>query len=189
MSSSPPPGEVTQLLEGFQSGDREAASRLMDLLYPELKRIARAHLRREREDPLLQTTSLVHEAYLRLVAHGRQSWANRAHFLAAAANVMRRILVEAARARNARKREGAATAIPLSDTIRLTDSQADDLLDLDHALSELALLSPRQAQVVEMRYFAGLSVPEVATVLGLTPRSIDRDWAAARAWLRTRLPQ
>jgi RNA polymerase sigma factor (TIGR02999 family) len=187
MSSLALQGEVTRLLVAFQSGDPEASARLLDLLYPELKRIAHFQLRRERDDPLLQTTVLVHEAYLRLVAPSRQSWENRAHFLAAAANVMRRILVDAARARNARKREGARTAVSLSDAIRLSEPQVEELLDLDTALHELEVLSPRQARVVELRYFAGLSVPEVATALGLNPRSIDRDWAAARAWLRTRL--
>lgn len=187
MSSSPVPGQVTRLLMGFQAGDADAASHLMDLIYPELRRLARAQLRRERDDPLVQPTVLVHEAYLRLVLHNQRSWENRAHFFAAAANVMRRILIEGARARNARKREGASASVPLHDAIHLADGGPQELLDLDAALSELEKLSPRQARVVEMRYFAGLSVAEIATVLGLTSRSVDRDWAAARAWLRIQL--
>jgi len=159
----------------------------MDLLYPELKRMARAQLHREREGHALQPTALVHEAYLRLVGHTRQTWGNRAHFFAAAANTMRRILIEEARARNAQKRKGATTAIPLDDGVMLTYAQSEELLDLDQALTELEQLSSRQARVVELRYFAGLSVPEIATALGVNPRSVDRDWAAARAWLRNRL--
>jgi RNA polymerase sigma factor (TIGR02999 family) len=129
----------------------------------------------------------VHEAYLRLVGHEKQHWESRAHFYAAAANLMRRILIDCARARNAGKRGGECTVVSLNKASALSQTQSADLLDLEDALSELQKLSPRQARVVELRYFAGLSVPEVACVLGVNPRSVDRDWATARAWLRGRL--
>jgi RNA polymerase sigma-70 factor, ECF subfamily len=180
-------GEITQLLRGFRPGDDEAASRLMRLIYPELKRLARTQLRRERAGHDLQPTALVHEAYLRLVAHECHSWGSRAHFYAAAANVMRRVLIDDARARQTRKRAGERVTLCLDHVVAVSDEQSADLLDLDEALSELERLSPRQARVVELRYFAGMSVPEVARVLDLNARSVDRDWAAARAWLRLRL--
>lgn len=181
------PGEVTRLLREFQPGDGDAASRLMALIYPELKKIATSRFQHERNGHDLQPTALVHEAYIRLVGHENHSWESRAHFYAASANIMRRILVDYARSRNAQKREGGRTSIALDDGLSLTHEQSEDLLDLDLALTELEQLSPRQARVIELRYFVGLSVPEVAAALGLNPRSVDRDWAAARAWLRTRL--
>ncbi|HET8656743.1 MAG TPA: ECF-type sigma factor [Longimicrobiaceae bacterium] len=185
--STAPTGEVTRLLRGFQPGDDPAVSRLIALIYPELKRLAGAQLRHERPGHDLQPTALVHEAYLRLVAHEDHDWENRAHFYAAAANVMRRILIDHARARRAEKRAGERTALSLDDAPALSDEQSLELLELDEALSALERLSPRQARVVELRYFAGLSVPEAALALGVNPRTIDRDWATARAWLRARL--
>lgn len=181
------PGEVTLLLRMFRGGDADAVSRLMALIYPELRRIAQVQFRREREGHDLQPTALVHEAFLRLVAHEDHTWENRGRFFAAAANVMRRILIEHARARRAQKRDALSARIPLDDTLTLTRDQSAELLDLDQALTELEQLSPRQARVVELRYFSGLSVPEIANALGLNPRSVDRDWATARAWLRNRL--
>jgi len=180
---------VTLLLRNFRPGNSSAASQLMELIYPELKKMAKGRLRNERSGHPLQPTALVHEAYLRLVEHEDHNWENRAHFYAAAANLMRRILIESARARNAEKREGERSVIPLDKALAVSEHESVDLLDLDQALSELEQLSPRQARVVELRYFAGLSVPEVAHALGMTPRSIDRDWATARAWLRGRLKQ
>lgn len=182
-----PAGEVTLLLRKFQPGDAPAASRLVELIYPELKKVARKQFGRERPGHDLQPTALVHEAYLRLVAHEHHTWESRAHFYAAAANVMRRILIDHARSRSARKRDGDRVAVTFDESLALSDEQSADLLDLDQALSELEQLSPRQARVVELRYFTGLSVPEVSRALGLNPRSVDRDWAAARAFLRTRL--
>jgi RNA polymerase sigma factor (TIGR02999 family) len=182
-----PRGEITRLLCEFQPGDGEAASRLMALIYPELKRIAEALFRHERDNHVLQPTALVHEAYLRLVAHKHHTWESRAHFYAASANLMRRILVEYARSRNAQKRQGRRPEVVWDEALVLTEGQSADLLDLDLALTELEQLSPRQARVVELRYFTGLSVPQAATALGMNPRSVDRDWAAARAWLRARL--
>lgn len=178
---------VTLLLCDFQSGDNAKTSRLMELIYPELKRLARSRFRSERPDHILQPTALVHEAYLRLVDHDQHNWQNRAHFYAAAANLMRRILIDWARARNADKRDSGPTHISLDKALALSDAQSADLLDLDHALSELEGFSPRQARVVELRYFAGLSISEAAHALGVTARSVDRDWATARAWLRRKL--
>ena len=179
--------EVTRLLRDFRPGDDEAASRLVELIYPELKELARAQLRHERPGHDLQATALVHEAYMRLVAHDHHTWANRAHFYAAAATIMRRILIDHARSRNAKKREGEQTALSLDDALTLSQEQSAELVDLDEALSDLERLSPRQARVVELRYFAGLSVPEVARALGVNARTVDRYWATARAWLRVRM--
>ncbi len=177
------PGNVTVLLRQMQSGDGVALDRLMELVYPDLRRIARAHFREERRERLLQPTALVNEAYLRLVAHREHNWRNRAHFFGAAAQLMRRILIERARARMADKRAGGEPE-PLDEALGLSDGRPLELLALDEALAELARISPRQAQVVEMRYFGGLTVEEAAEALGLTARTIDRDWAVARAWLR-----
>jgi RNA polymerase sigma factor (TIGR02999 family) len=185
--STAPVGEVTQLLRGFQPGDGVAASRLMSLIYPELKRLAHAQLRRERPGWELQPTVLVHEAYLRLVCHEDHAWENRAHFYAAAANVMRRILIDHARARHAQKRAGERITFSPESGPALSDAQSAELLELDEALRELERLSPRQARVVELRYFVGLTGPEAAHALGVNARTVDRDWATARAWLRARL--
>ena len=185
--------QVTGLLRDFRPGDDEAASRLVQLIYPELKKLAQGQFRHERPGHDLQPTALVHEAYLRLVAHEHHTWENRAHFYAAAATIMRRILIDHARSRQARKRgaqESAVSldeALALGDAVALGEEQSAELLELDEALSELERLSPRQARVVELRYFTGLSVPEVAQALGVNGRTVDRDWSTARAWLRTRL--
>jgi RNA polymerase sigma factor (TIGR02999 family) len=178
---------VTLLLRSFQPGDDTNASRLMELIYPELKKLARSRFRSERDGHVLQPTALVNEAYVKLVAHEHHNWETRAHFYAAAGNLMRRILIDYARARNAAKRGGERTEISLDQVLALTGEQSVDLLDLHEALSELEQFSPRQARVVELRYFVGLSVPEVARALGVNARSVDRDWAAARAWLRGKL--
>jgi RNA polymerase sigma-70 factor, ECF subfamily len=159
----------------------------MNLIYPDLRRIARAHLRREPRERILQPTALVNEAYLRLVAHREHTWQNRAHFFGAAAQVMRRILIERARARLAEKRNG--SAVPLEAALELSNERSVELVAIDHALVELAAISPRQAQVVEMRYFGGLTIEETAEAMGLTPRTVNRDWAIARAWLRRYLKQ
>lgn len=179
--------QVTRLLREFRPGDDKIASRLMELIYPELKKLARAQLGRERPGQDLQPTALVHEAYMRLVAHEHHTWENRAHFYAAAANIMRRILIDQARFWRAQKREGERNALSLDHALALTHEQSAELLELDEALSDLEKLSPRQARVVEMRYFTGLSVPEVARALGVNARTVDRDWATARSWLRARL--
>ncbi len=177
--SSSQVGEVTLLLRNFRSGDHSTASRLMEVIYPELKKLAKAHFRHERPGHVLQPTALVHEAYFRLMGRENHSWESRVHFYAAAAKLMRRILIDYARARNSAKREGGRTSISLDETPAICEEKSADLLDLEWALSELEQLSPRQARVVELRYFTGLSVPEVARALGVNPRSVDRDWATA----------
>ena len=181
------PGHVTVLLRRMQSGDRAAIDLLADLIYPDLRRIARACFRSETHERILQPTALVHEAWLRLVAHPEQTWRNRAHFFGAAAQLMRRILVESARARLAAKRRGETVAPEEAEALGLTRGRSVELLALNDALSELAAVSPRQAQVVEMRYFAGLTIEEAAEALDLNPRTVERDWAVARAWLRRHL--
>jgi RNA polymerase sigma-70 factor (ECF subfamily) len=185
--SAAPTVEVTRLLREFRPGDDEATSCLVELIYPELKKLARAQLRNEGTGHVLQPTALVHEAYMRLVRHEHHTWENRAHFYAAAANIMRRLLIDHARSRKAQKREGERNALSLDHALTLSQEQSVELLDLDEALSDLERFSPRQARVVELRYFAGLSVPEVARALGVNPRTVDREWATARAWLRARL--
>lgn len=184
-----PPGYVTLLLQRFQAGDSDAASELMNRIYPELKRVARIQLAHEHQPHDLQPTALVHEAYMRLVGQTERAWENRGQFFAAAANTMRRILVDNARARLAQKRNGLHVSLPTSHVMDEAPASTLDLLELDAALVELAQLSPRQARVVELRYFAGLSIPQIAASLGVNPRSVDRDWATARAWLRARLSE
>ncbi len=159
----------------------------MELIHAELRRIAGRLFRRERTGHTLQPTALVNEAYVRLVAHDGQTWANRAHFFAAAAEVMRRVLIDHARANRAEKRGGGCATALLDEAHIAVDGPSIDLLALDMALNDLARLSARQARIVELRYFAGLSVPDTAEALGVNPRTVDRDWATARAWLRRRL--
>jgi RNA polymerase sigma factor (TIGR02999 family) len=180
------PPDVTLLLANWSRGDRAALDQLLPLVYAELRRIAARQLRSERADHTLQPTALVNEAYMRLVAHEHHNWRNRAHFFGAAAELMRRILVDHARAAQAAKRGGGQIA--QADASELViDSPSIEILALDRALDELARIAPRQARIVELRYFGGLSVPETAEALGLNARTVDRDWAAARVWLRRRL--
>jgi RNA polymerase sigma factor (TIGR02999 family) len=181
------PGAVTALLVRLQDGDRTALDDLMDVVYAELRHVARNLLRRERPDHVLQPTALVHEAYLRLVGQDAQDWRNRAHFFGAAAHLMRRILVDHARASRAKKRSGATTVLSSDLVDPATEPHPIDLLALNQALDDLQHVSARQARVVELRCFGGLSVPEAAEVLGMNPRTVDRDWTAARVWLRRRL--
>ena len=177
-------GEVTVLLRRWNTADRETQERLVTLIYPELRKLAARYLKAERTSPVLQRTALVHEAYLSLVGHDNHNWKNRAHFFGAAARVMRRILVDHARSRDARKREGDRDAISLDDAREVTTEPNVDVLALDEALDHLEKLSPRQASIVQLRYFGGLTVEETAEVLAITSRTVDRDWGAARAWLR-----
>jgi RNA polymerase sigma factor (TIGR02999 family) len=159
----------------------------MELIYAELRRIAARQFREERPGHTLQPTALVNEAYLRLVAHNGQTWESRAHFFGAAAVIMRRVLIDHARASRADKRGGGQAAVMLDEASQAVNGPSIDLLALDVALTDLARISPRQGRIVELRYFGGLSVPETAEALGLNPRTVDRDWAAAKAWLRRRL--
>ncbi len=179
------PGEVTRLLHCLGRGEREALDDLMPLLYGELRRIARENLRRERPDHTLVTTALVHEAYLRLLGGGKVSVADRGQFFGAASRTMRRVLVEYARARKRLKRGGGATPVPLDEAkAYLTTRQADEILALDDALVRLAEVDDRAAKVVQLRFFTGLDLREVATALGISVRTVRRDWISARAWLR-----
>lgn len=178
------PSDVTRLLGELAKGNREAEATLIPLVYDELRRIARALMRGEARRETLQTTVLVHEAYLRLTGGQSVEWESRTHFLAVAAKVMRRILVDHARARNSEKRGGGAVVFAADFPLR--DPQTLDpglLLALDSALERLAALDPRQSQIVEMRFFAGMTVEETAHALDVSPRTVKREWQMARAWL------
>jgi RNA polymerase sigma factor (TIGR02999 family) len=176
------PAEVTGLLLAWSSGDQTARNRLFDAVYGELRRLARARMRGERADVSLAPTALVHEAYLKLIDQRRVQWQNRAHFFAIAGQVMRRILVDHARARLAVKRGPGAT-IPLDEIDVASEVPDADVLALDAALDKLASFDRRQSALVELRYFAGLTVEETAAALEVAPITVKRDWALAKAWL------
>ncbi len=173
----------TELLRAWSRGDGSALDRLVPLVYEELHRLARRYMRQERPDHTLQATSLVNEAYLRLIDVNRVEWRDRAHFLAVAAQMMRRILVEFARNRQRQKRGGGAAHVSLDDLQELPDSQGRDLVALSDALSTLARLDVRMSQVVELRFFGGLTVEETADALNVSPETVMRDWKTAKAWL------
>jgi RNA polymerase sigma-70 factor, ECF subfamily len=183
----PPPGEVTRILGELNQGGRTALDHLFPLVYRELQAIARRRLRNERSDHTLNTTALVHEAYLKLTGLERLEYRNRAHFFAVAARAMRRILVDHAVRSKAQKRGGERQQVPLEQLNLLEEDSADELLALDQALSRLAEISERQATLVECRYFAGLSIAETAEVLGVSAATVKREWAVARAWLHREL--
>ena len=178
----PPDGDLTALLAAWTEGDESARGRLIDAVYAELRALARGYLRHERPDHSLPPTALVHEAFLKLVDQRHVSWQNRAHFFAIAARLMRRILVDHARTRDAAKRDG-GQRVPLAENIATIDPMTVDLLDLDTALEKLAVVDPRHSDLVELRFFGGLTVDEAAAVVGVAPATADRDWALARAWL------
>jgi len=185
--ASADPDQLTLLLRRLRNGDSSAVEQVVTIIYPELKRLAARQLRRERPNHLLEPTALVNEAYMRLVTHDDQNWHNRAHFFGAAANTMRRVLVDYARAGGAAKRtHDRATTVTL-DQLVADAHGAENLVALDDALAALDQLAPRQAKIVELRYFVGLTVAEIAEVLGVTSRTVDRDWSAARTWLRLHL--
>ena len=175
--------EVTQILLSWRPDDSEATARLMPLVYEELRRLARDYLRRERGDHTLQPTALVHEAYLRLVDDSRVNWQNRAHFFGIAAKLMRRILVDHARARNAEKRGGLVPKVPLDEARDLPPAATNDLVALDGALQDLARTYPRKSEVVELKFFGGLEAEEIAEVLQVSPKTVLRDWQFAKLWL------
>jgi RNA polymerase sigma factor (TIGR02999 family) len=174
--------DITQLLVAWREGDDSALARLTPILYDDLRRLARRHLLAERAGHTLQPTALVNEAYLRLVDYKRMQWQDRAHFLAVSAQLMRRILVEHARRRNL-KRGGGIPHVSLEHVGEAGSAASKDVLALDAALSELARMDPRKAQVVELRYFGGLSVEETAEALGISGVTVMRDWSSAKAWL------
>lgn len=175
--------DITELLLAWRDGDREALDRLVLIVYDELRRLAHDQLRAEHPDHTLGTTALVHEAYLRLVDNTRVQWRDRAHFFAAAAGAMRRVLVDYARRYRAAKRGGGVVALPLDDAVIPVDARADQLIALDAALDRLGTMDARLCRVVECRYFAGLSDTETAEALGVTARTVRRDWVKARGWL------
>jgi RNA polymerase sigma-70 factor, ECF subfamily len=177
-----PGPDVTGLLVAVSNGDDGARARLIEAVYTELRRLARGYLKRERPDHSLPPTALVHEAYMKLVDQGRVQWRNRTQFFAIAAHLMRRILVDHARAHHALKR-GAGERVPLDDVDAPSPPLDVDVLALDTALNELAARYPRQGQLVELRFFGGLTVEEVAVVLDVSPITVKRDWALAKTWL------
>lgn len=177
------PHEFTQALERAAQGDANALDRVFPIVYQELRRQAAGYLRGERAAHTLQPTALAHEAYLRLAGTADAPWQNRAHFMAVAARAMRNILVDHARRRGAQKRGGGEAPVVLDDTIDVEGGPPVAFDDLDRALGDLARLSERQARVVELRYFGGLSIDETGEVLGVSPMTVKRDWATARAWL------
>ncbi|MEP6569086.1 MAG: sigma-70 family RNA polymerase sigma factor [Acidobacteriota bacterium] len=182
-----PADDLTGLLIAWGQGDKAALDRLTPLVYDEIRRIAHRYVQRERDGQTLQTTALVHEAYLRLAGSQDISWQNRAHFYAVTAQVMRRILIDHARRRQYVKHGGAAQRVPfeeaISEAAQMSQPRAAELLALDEALIELSKLDPRKSRVVELRYFGGLSVEETAAVLEVSPITVRRDWRAAKAWL------
>jgi RNA polymerase sigma-70 factor, ECF subfamily len=179
---TPPCGKVSGLLRAWSDGDRGALDRLTPIVYEELRRLARRYMKREHPGHSLQTTALVNEAYMRLVDYKRMQWQNRAHFFAVSAQLMRRILVEHARRHNL-KRGGGVQHVSLEEAPMVGGKRAADLVALDDAMKALELLDPRKMQVVEMRFFGGLSVEETAEVLKVSPITVMRDWSTAKAWL------
>jgi RNA polymerase sigma-70 factor (ECF subfamily) len=178
-----PTSQVTRLLGDWSSGDQGALEKLIPLVEPELHRLAHHYMSREAIGHTLQTTALLNEAYLQLVDDPRRSWQNRTHFVAAAAQLMRRIMVDHARERRALKRGGGALKISLDDAALVTEGRSEELLALDEALEKLAALDSRKSQIVELRYFGGLTIEETAAFLKMSHRSVEREWTMAKAWL------
>ncbi len=179
--------EVTQRLIAWGNGDEQALTDIMLFVYRDLRRLAAYHLGHERADHTLQTTALVHEAYLRLVRQKGVRWRNRLHFLAVASQMMRRILVDYARARGFAKRGGRARLLPLDEAMEVSDERAAELVALDDALNVLARLNKRESRIVELRFFGGLSIEETAEALGISPGTVMREWTFAKAWLKREL--
>ena len=177
------PSEVTQLLKGWRAGDRQALDALLPLVYKELRRLAHFQLRNERPNHTLQSAALVHEAYLRLVGMNSPQWESRTHFFAIAAQLMRQILVDYARRHRAAKRGGSVCKLSLEDATMASRRKDVDVVALDDALNTLATIDPRQSRVVELRFFAGLSLQEISEAMEIAPATAQRDWTAARAWL------
>jgi RNA polymerase sigma factor (TIGR02999 family) len=182
-----PSAEITTLLKAWSGGDEFALERLAEQVYPELRRMARRYMKNERMGNTLQSTALVHEVYLRLVDVTKVEWRERAQFFAMAAQMMRRILVNAAQARAAQKRGGGAPKVNLDETAVLSSEPDRSILALDEALTVFSQLAPRQAKVVELRYFGGLSEEEIVAALNISPRTVRRDWDFAKAWLSQEL--
>jgi RNA polymerase sigma factor (TIGR02999 family) len=181
------PGEITELLAEVRDGKPAAQSRLAELVFDELHRIASYYMRRERPDHSLQATVLVDDAYLHLVNQDERNWENRSHFFAVAAQIMRRILIDHARSRNAAKRGGGIAEIDLDDALVIAEDKFEELIAVDLALTRLAEWDARLARIVEMRFFAGLTEEEIGEALGVSPRTVKRDWKVAKAWLHGEL--
>lgn len=178
-----PPQNVTQLLVEGSKGNKEALDQLLPIVYAELRLQAARFLRRERAGHTLQTTALIHEAYIRLVDQRNVQWQNRAQFFGVAAQLMRRILVDHARTKKRTKRGGSAVRVSLDQAMVITQEPEIDVIALDQALNRLAEIDPQQSRIVELRFFSGLSVEETAEVLGISPATVKRDWSVAKAWL------
>jgi RNA polymerase sigma-70 factor, ECF subfamily len=181
--------DVTLLLSALTRGEEKAGEKLIPLVYVELRRLARSYMRRERTDHTLQATALVHEAYLKLVEQRSVNWQSRAHFFGVAAQVMRRILIDHARGHLRQKRGGEFEKVVLDEGLVFSPEQSAELLAVDEALERLAKLDERQARVVELRFFGGLSVEEAAVVMGISPKTVKRDWSVAKAWLYAELKE
>ncbi|MGH9831828.1 MAG: sigma-70 family RNA polymerase sigma factor [Blastocatellia bacterium] len=184
---TPSSHEITQLLLAWSEGDKAALDQLMPLVYDELRRLAKHHMRNERAGHTLQTTALIHEAYLRLVDAGQVRLENRRHFFAAASRLMRQALVDLARERGSRKRGGAAQQVSLDEAMVVSKHRDEGLLALDEALGALAVIDARKSQMVELRFFGGLSVEETAEALSVSVETVHRDWRLARSWLLRKL--
>lgn len=179
--------EISLLLDQYRDGQPEAFGRLMALVYDDLRRLAAWQLQTERADHTLQPTALVHEAYLKLAGQNPVEWHNKAHFFALAAQIMRHILVDHARTRQRDKRGGGQASVPLEEALSLSQPSEPSLIELDEALTTLAQHDKRKSQIVELRYFGGLSIEETAEVLGISPTTVRREWTLAKAWLRREL--
>ena len=182
MDSAPALG-ITRLLQAWSGGDADALEQIVVLVYPELRRIARRCLTRERPGHTLQATALVNEAYLRLIDIHKMQFRDRAHFFAVGARIMRRILVDHARSKGYAKRGGGALRVDFNEALVVSGEADPALVRMDDALNELAAFDPRKAQIVEMRYFGGLNANDIATVLGVSPQTVNRDWSLAKSWL------
>jgi RNA polymerase sigma-70 factor (ECF subfamily) len=185
--TAPSQSEITRYLLKWNQGDEAALQKLMPLVYDELKKLARSYLRKERSGHTLQTTALVHEAFLRLIDQDSVQWQNRAHFFGVAAQMMRRILTNYAVARSTDKRGGKAKHISLEDVTGLAEHRDLDVVSLDQALKELESLDSRQSKIVELRFFSGLSIEDTAEIMQLSPATVKREWSTARIWLRRRM--
>lgn len=179
----PAANDVTQLLVNWRKGDQQALEELWPLVYGELRKLARRYLRRERSDHTLQSTALVHEAFIRLIDQKNVQWQNRAHFFGVAAQMIRRILVDHARGHQTTKRGGGVCKLSLDEAIGVAEKRDLDLVTLDDALNGLAEIDVQQSRIVELRFFGGLSIEETAHVLGISPATVKRDWNIAKAWL------
>ena len=183
------PQDITELLLKWKQGDKDALDRLIQIVYPELRRLARQYMRRESPEHTLQTSALINEAYLRLLGQQHTEWNNRGHFYAVAAQVMRHILIDHARRHHFTKRGAGAQQVPLDETAVVSQERASEFVALDDALTRLAAIDARKSQIVEMKFFGGLTGNEIAEVLKLSPITVKREWRLARAWLHLEISQ